>query len=66
MAKSAAKEHILLAVMAGRSSAQDAAAARVGAEIENTARATRISPPPRAPEDANQGLLDRIKAAIAA
>jgi hypothetical protein len=70
MAKSAVKEHILLAVMAGRSSAQDAAAARVGAEIEDTARATHVSPHPATPpvtaEHANQGLLDRIKAAIAA
>jgi hypothetical protein len=70
MAKSADKERILLAVMAGRSSAQDAAAVRVGAEIENAARATHVSPqvapPPEDREHANQGLLDRIKAAIAA
>ncbi len=43
MAKSADKERILLAVMAGRSSAQDAAAARVGAEIESRARATHLA-----------------------
>ncbi len=65
MRKSAAKEHILLAVMAGRSSAQDAAAARVGAEIEARARATH-RPAPAAPDDANNGLLERIKAALAA
>jgi hypothetical protein len=70
LAKSADKEHILLAVMAGRSSAQDAAAARVGAEIENAARAqrgaARATTPPTTAEHATQGLLDRIKAVIAA
>ena len=40
MAKAAAKEHALLAMMAGRVSAPGAAAARVGAEIEDRARAT--------------------------
>jgi len=43
MAKSSDKERILLAVMAGRSSGQDAAAVRVGAEIENHARATHLA-----------------------
>ena len=65
MEKSAAKEHILLAVMAGRVSAHDATAARVGEAIENSARATfrpiRATGEPQAP-----GLLDRIKAALAA
>ncbi|MFC5495552.1 hypothetical protein [Nocardioides caricicola] len=40
MTRSAAKEHILLAMMAGRSSAPNDDAARVGAEIERRARAT--------------------------
>jgi len=40
MAKATAKEHALLAMMAGRVSTPDAAAARVGAEIEERARAT--------------------------
>ncbi len=65
MTRSAAKEHILLAVMAGRSSAQDAAAARVGAEIEARARATH-RPEPAGSEHDNNGLLERIKAALAA
>jgi hypothetical protein len=64
MTKSAAKERTLLAVMAGRSSGQDAAAVRVGAEIESRARAS-LAPAPGT-EEANHGLLERIKAAIAA
>jgi hypothetical protein len=65
MAKSAAKEHILLAVMAGRVSAHDATAARVGESIEHTARAT-FRPIRPAVEDTGSGLLGRIKAALAA
>jgi hypothetical protein len=40
MAKATAKEHVLLAMTAGRVSRPDAAAVRVGAEIEERARAT--------------------------
>lgn len=40
LARATAKEHVLLAVMAGRSSAADRAAARVGEQIERQARAT--------------------------
>lgn len=65
MGKSADKEHVLLAVMAGRSSGQDRAAVRVGAEIEALARVTH-RPTPTAPEPAHDGLLERIKAALAA
>jgi len=65
MTKSAAKEHILLAVMAGRVSAQDATAARVGEAIEASARAT-FRPIRPAAEPSAHGLLDRIKAALAA
>jgi hypothetical protein len=65
MGKSATKEHQLLAMMAGRSSAHDAAAARVGAQIESQARALRPARP-LASEDANNGLLERIKAVLAA
>jgi hypothetical protein len=65
MEKSAAKERILLAVMAGRVSAHDATAVRVGEAIENSARASfrpiRTTGEPQAP-----GLLDRIKSALAA
>jgi hypothetical protein len=65
MSKAAAKEHILLAVMAGRSSAQDAAAARVGAAIEGQARAS-LRPVHRTPAPRTGGFLDRIRAALAA
>ena len=67
MTKAAAQEHVLLAVMAGRAGANDeAAAAREGARIEASARAkyrpfrqfTQPAPEP--------GLLDRLKAALAA
>ena len=39
LARTTAKEHVLLAVMAGRSSAADRAAVRVGEQIEQRARA---------------------------
>jgi hypothetical protein len=65
MAKATAKEHVLLAVMAGRVSAHDAAAARVGEQIENAARASR-RPVHRGRTEPEPGLLDRIRAALAA
>lgn len=65
MTKSAAKEHILLAVMAGAVSAQDAGAARVGARIEAAARETS-RPLTHLPDAERQGLLGRLKAALAA
>lgn len=66
MQKSAAKERVLLAVMAGRAGVNDASAAIVGERIEASARATHRSlPEPRA-EQAGCNLLGRIKAAIAA
>lgn len=65
MTKSARNEHVLLALMAGRSSGHDAAAARVGAEIEDRARAT-FRPARATSRRASDGLLDRIKAALAA
>jgi len=73
MRKSAAKEHVLLAVMAGLASAHDARAAAVGARIEDEAKAARPSY-----DDVLEGLLDegehsarptllgRLKAALAA
>ena len=68
MRKSAAKEHVLLAVMAGLASAQDAQAVAVGAGIEQEARAAHASyadgdgePDPDRPT-----LLGRLKAALAA
>lgn len=68
MAKSGAKERIMLAMMAGRASAQDAAAVRVGEQIEARARAThRFLPEPGSRSHrANDTLLQRLKAVIAA
>jgi hypothetical protein len=72
MRKSAAKEHVLLAVMAGRASAHDDRAAAVGARIEAAAKATwpasydelnRNDPSHRG---APPTLLGRLKAALAA
>ena len=70
MTKSAAKEHMLLAVMAGLASTQDERAAAVGARIEDEARASM------APYAALEGFgrhrderptwVDRLKAALAA
>jgi hypothetical protein len=65
LAISATKEHQLLAVMAGLANGRDEAAAQVGAELVRKARAT-WAPPHLAREITSHGLLDRIKAAIAA
>jgi hypothetical protein len=64
MAKATVKEHLLLAMMAGRVSTADAAGARVGAEIEARARATYRPAPVKV--DAPHGLLGRLKAVVAA
>lgn len=67
MAKSAAKERTLLALMAGRASVADEAAVRAGAEIERRARATHRRSEPVTPRPVEQPcLFDRIKAALAA
>lgn len=68
MAKSGAKERILLAMMAGRVSAPDQAAVRVGAAIEAQARATYRPVRPAAPSRraSHPRLLARLKAALAA
>lgn len=65
MDKSSAKERTLMAVMAGRSSAQDSVAVRVGAQIEARARAAH-RPTASVSEHGTHGLLGRIKAALAA
>lgn len=66
MARSATKERILLAMMAGKVSAPDDDAARIGAAIESRARAT-YRPVRTAGRRADQPrLLDRIKAVLAA
>jgi hypothetical protein len=66
MAKATAKEQIMLAAMSGRSSVQDAGAARVGAAIEQRARSVRSPGAHRADTGPHEGLLDRIKAVLAA
>ncbi|HYH33787.1 MAG TPA: hypothetical protein VD814_01410 [Nocardioides sp.] len=67
MAIATAKEHALLAVMAGRAGTADRGAAAVGAVLESKARAThrpvrRDVAPPSGPGR----FLDRLKAALAA
>ncbi|GAB6985818.1 hypothetical protein [Nocardioides pyridinolyticus] len=67
MATSAAKERILLAMMAGRVSAPDDTAVRVGAAIEAEARATyRPVRRPGARRAEQPRLLARLKAVLAA
>ena len=66
MRKSAAKEHVLLAVMAGEASASDQSAALAGARIESEARETM--PVAAEPEHdlTRPTLLGRLRAALAA
>ena len=64
MAKATAKEHILLAVMAGQSSVDDATAVPLGATIEANARKTRVRVPAERIEQPS--LLERLKAVVAA
>jgi hypothetical protein len=70
MRKSADKEHILLAVMAGEASAHDARAVAVGARIEAEAKATWPAYDPldglEADHSERPTLLGRLKAALAA
>ncbi len=72
MRKSATKEHVLLAVMAGEASAQDARAAAAGFRIEVEAQATWSAPDTaeRSGTDDDHEerttFLDRMKAAFAA
>lgn len=62
----AAKEQIMLAVMAGRAGTHDVGAVAVGALLESRARASR--PPVRRTPRVHRapGLLDRLKAVLAA
>jgi hypothetical protein len=67
MAKATAKEHVLLAVMAGQSSVDDPKAAPLGAAIEARARQAhqhRVTVP--AHREEQPSLLERLKAVIAA
>ncbi|MGB0101028.1 MAG: hypothetical protein WBP61_12190 [Nocardioides sp.] len=67
MATAAAKERILLAMMAGRVSVPDDTAVRVGEAIEGRARATHRPARSRTPRRAEQPrLLARLRAALAA
>jgi hypothetical protein len=61
MSTSTAKEHQLLAVMAGQSSTRDARAARVGEQIAHRARATRTVAPVAT---ASTSLVDRLRAVL--
>lgn len=73
MAKATAKEHMMLAATAGRSSVDDAAAVAVGAQLEEAARlhhrgvSTVVVPGgAHARTNERQSLLDRLKAVMAA
>ena len=59
----AAKEHVLLAVMAGLGGPDDAESVPVGERIEKRARATYL---PAVRVEHEPGLFDRLKAALAA
>jgi hypothetical protein len=66
MTTATVKERTMLAAMAGRASARDAAAARVGEAIEQRARAAGRPRTHRADTRPHEGLLDKIKAVLAA
>ncbi|WP_372727007.1 hypothetical protein [Nocardioides sp.] len=78
MLKSAHNEHLLLAVMAGKGSLEDEAAARAGAQLEAKARATHVPTPHASVARIPQGgrhaahthhvrlMFDRLKAVLAA
>ena len=67
MTKATAKEHVLLAVMAGLGSAQDPATASVGRTVEELAR-LGFAPVPRAADHRGDphGIFDRLMAALVA
>lgn len=73
MTKATAKEHILLAVMAGRASAHDASAVPVGARIEAAARGRHRFAPVGSPLESSvelpasqPSLIERLRAVLAA
>jgi hypothetical protein len=63
-------EWTLLAAMAGRASAQDAIAARVGEKLERSARAAynpiQVAPSPHETPENHESLFERLKAHLAA
>jgi len=64
-ATAAAKEHVLLAVMAGRGGPADPESVRVGEQIEERARATYV-PARRGDERDEHPILHWLKSALAA
>lgn len=66
LGRAAAKEHVLLALVAGRSSTTDVAAARVGAAIAERARGTLELQREVSVGRSTPSLLDRLRAALAA
>lgn len=66
MTKATAKEHMLLATMAGRASVQDASATPIGAAIETRARHARHGVRTLSVEKKQPSLLERLKAVVAA
>jgi hypothetical protein len=66
MAKATVKEHMMLALMAGRSSHDGATAVPVGAAIESRARHTHRGVPTITVDLKQPSLLDRLKAVVAA
>ena len=67
MAKATAKEHLLLAVMAGKSSVADPKAVPIGAAIEDRARLAHQHPVTvPTSHSAQPSLLERLKAVVAA
>ncbi len=66
MAKATAKEHMMLAVMAGRSSVDDAAAIQVGARLEESARLRHRGATAAGTEQDRPSIMGRLKALVAA
>jgi len=67
MAKATGNEHVLLAVMAGKSSVDDPKAAPIGADIEASARYTHQRPATDPAHRIEQpSLFERLKAVVAA
>lgn len=72
LATSAAKEHVLMAAMAGQAGADTATTAAAGAALEERARETYpatpvpVSDPPEVTGHRGLGLLGRIRARVAA
>ena len=68
LGRATGKEHLMLAVMAGRSSIDDATANRVGAHLEEAARLSHrgISTVGVAGVTHHRSLLERLKALVAA